>query len=160
MVKIINKRTKGQEEMVGFALIIILVAIILLIFLGFSLNKKPEENIKSNEVENFVNAVLSYTTECRDERNLEFLPIRKLIMDCSQGLLCYGGKSTCEVLEEDLNRITEKSWDMTRYIGYEMKLIKQNRTLIPTIKAGNSSANSKGYLEEIDEIEVIFKAYY
>lgn len=153
-------KNKGQEEMVGFALIIILVAIILLIFLGFSLNKQPEENIKSSEVENFINAVLSYTTECRDERNLEFLPIRKLVIDCSEGYLCYDGKNTCEILEEDLKQIAEKSWDLTRYRGYEMKLIKQNETLIPTIKAGNFSGNSKGYLEDINEIEISFKAYY
>lgn len=152
-----NKR--GQEEMVGFALIIILVAIILLIFLGFLINKSPKEETKSSEVENFVSATLSYTTECRDERNFEFLSIRKLIMDCSQERLCYDGKNTCEVLWRDLSQIVKNSWDSTRYSGYEMRLIKQNKTLIQPILNGNISANKKGYSEEIDEIEMIFRIY-
>ena len=159
MLKLTNPK-RSQEEMVGFALIIILVAIILLIFLGFSLNKQPKESLESREVESFLDATLSYTTECRDERNFEFLPIRKLIIDCSQGLLCHNGKNTCEVLEEDLKKITKKSWDLTRYKGYEMKLMILNETLIPIIKEGNLTGNSKGYLEEVDEIEIIFRAYY
>ncbi|MFA4952952.1 MAG: hypothetical protein WC584_01910 [Candidatus Pacearchaeota archaeon] len=155
-----DKRTKGQEEMIGFALIIVIVAVILLIFLGFSLNKQPKENLQSNEVESFLNAILSYTTECRDERNFEFLPIRKLIIDCSQGLSCYDGSNTCETLENDLKKISEKSWDLTRYNGYEMKILSQDETLIPIISQGNLTGNSKGYLEEVNNIVVLFKVYY
>ena len=150
---------RAQEEMVGFALIIIMVAVILLIFLGFSLNKSEKEDLKSYEVGSFLNAVLSYTTECRDERNFEFVSIRNLILDCSSGLSCYDGKDTCEILESDLKQITEKSWDLTRYKGYEMKLMIQNRTLIPIIKGGILTANSKGYLENIEEVDIMFKAY-
>lgn len=158
-----NKRIglRGQEEMVGFGLIIIIVAIILVIFLGFTLNKPPKESLTSGEVENFLNAVLSYTTECRDERNIEFLSIRKLIIECSNGLSCYDKQDSCEMLKNDLKEITEKSWDMTRYKGYEMKVITQNKTLIPATISGNTSGNDKGYIEEIDDnLEIMFKIYY
>ena len=64
------KRKKAQEEMVGFALIIILVAVILLIFLGFSLRDQEKETIESYEVESFIQSFLQYTSDCRD--NLEF----------------------------------------------------------------------------------------
>ncbi len=156
----IANRKRSQEEMVGFALIIIIVAIILLIFLGFILNKPAKENLKNHEVESFLYATLTYTTECRDERNFEFLSIEKLIKDCSNGLSCYNGKNTCEVLEDDLKQIAEKSWDMTRYNGYEMKLISLNKTLIPVIKEGNFTGDYKGYSEEIDNIYFTFKVYY
>ena len=158
--RILPNPKRSQEEIVGFALIIIIVSVILLIFLGFTLNKQPKEELRSDEVESFLNVVLSYTTECMDERNFGFLSIRELIKDCSQGLSCYDGKNTCEILEEDLKQITQKSWDMTRYNGYEMKLITQNKTLIPVIKAGNLTGNYKGNLEEVDEIEFTFKIYY
>ena len=36
-------KSRGQEEMVGFALIIIIVSVIILILLGFSLNKNGRE---------------------------------------------------------------------------------------------------------------------
>jgi len=67
---------KGQEEIVGFALIIIIVAVILLVFLAFSLNKPEKEDLENYVVKGFLDATLAYTSECRDERNFEFISIR------------------------------------------------------------------------------------
>ena len=74
------KNKYGQEEMVGFALIMIIVAIILLIFLSFSLGKSEKETVESYEVESFIQSMSQYTTDCRD--NLEYVSIQKLIFDC------------------------------------------------------------------------------
>ena len=46
-----SKDKLGQEEMIGFVLIIILVAIIILVFLSFSLKKPVKDNVESYEVE-------------------------------------------------------------------------------------------------------------
>ena len=64
---------KGQEEMVGFALILILVAIIVLVFIGFSIRSPEKESVESYEVESFLQSMLQYTTEC--ENNVEKLPV-------------------------------------------------------------------------------------
>jgi len=153
---------KGQEEIVGFALIIIIVAVILLVFLAFSLNKPEKEDLENYVVKGFLDATLAYTSECRDERNFEFISIRKLIGDCSQGFSCYDGESACEILEKDLKGITEESWDLTRYDGYEIRVLKKNQSIIDTIKEGNITKQSKGYMEEIDgeRVVILFKAYY
>src|SRR3989338_7985995 len=55
---------RSQEEMVGFALIIILVSIILLVFLAFSLSKSKTESTESYEVNSFLQSTLQYTTAC------------------------------------------------------------------------------------------------
>jgi hypothetical protein len=154
------KSKRSQEEMVGFALIIIIVAIVLLVFLAFTINKPKKENLESFEVKNFLDAFLTYTSDCRNYRNSEFSSIGDLISDCSKALKCYDDRETCEVLESNLNQITKASWDMTRYNGYELKIVKRNQTIILVIKAGNETSNSKSYLEEVDNIEVFFKVYY
>ena len=43
------KRNKAQEEMVGFALIIVIVAVILIILLGIYLRKPKDQAIESYE---------------------------------------------------------------------------------------------------------------
>ena len=42
---------KAQEEIVGFSMIIVIVAVILLIFLSFSLKSPPKSEVESFEVE-------------------------------------------------------------------------------------------------------------
>ena len=157
-----TKTKKAQEEMVGFALIIVIVAIIFLVFLAFTLNKPEKENLNSYEVKGFLDATLTCTTDCKDERNSEFLPIMKLINDCSQELSCQDRRNTCEVLEKDLKEIAEKSWDLTRYKGYEIKILMSNQNVIDPIREGNITKRNKGYLEEIDgeSLVFMFKAYY
>ncbi|MBU4116158.1 MAG: hypothetical protein KKG94_00235, partial [Nanoarchaeota archaeon] len=71
---------RSQEEIVGFALIIIIVAVILLIFLGFYLRAPQKEIIESYEIESFIQSFLQYTSDC--ESNLEFLPVKNLIFAC------------------------------------------------------------------------------
>jgi len=55
---------KAQEEMVGFALIIIVVAVILLVFLSIGLRKDGREDVESYEVASFIQSLLQYHTSC------------------------------------------------------------------------------------------------
>src|SRR3989338_8353081 len=95
----------AQEEMVGFALIIIVVAVILLVFIGFSIRKPQKENVESYEVANFIQSFLDYTTKCKDSANLEYLSIQKLIFYCNNKETCLDGKDACEVLDSTLRGI-------------------------------------------------------
>ena len=118
---------KAQEEMVGFALIIIIVAVILLIFLGFALRGQEKETVESYEVESFIQSFLHYTSDCRD--NLEFLSVQKLISGCSNNVRCLDGRSTCEVLEPILKGIVEESWSTGAdkpIKGYELRINSGN----------------------------------
>ena len=54
---------KGQQEMVGFILIVVLVVVGLMVFLVISLRNSPEDE-KSLKVANILDAIMKYTTEC------------------------------------------------------------------------------------------------
>lgn len=155
------KRKKAQEEMVGFALIIILVAVILLIFLGFSLRDQEKETIESYEVESFIQSFLQYTSDCRD--NLEFLSVQKLISKCSRNEMCLNGNSTCDVLNPLLKELVEESWIVgteTAIKGYELKINSFEEEILK-FEEGNITANSKGSVQFLpNNIEIFFTAYF
>ncbi|HOW37197.1 MAG TPA: hypothetical protein PLK34_03030, partial [Candidatus Pacearchaeota archaeon] len=76
------KNKKAQEEMVGFALIIILIAVIFVAFLGFSLRERQTEKIESKEVIKFMAAVLGVSVKCGD---YDLKSIEDLISECNKG---------------------------------------------------------------------------
>ncbi len=155
-------RKSGQEEMVGFALIMIIVAVILLIFLSFSLGGGKKEIVESYEVESFLQAILQYTSDCED--NLEYLPIRKLIFDCQDDKMCLDEQNTCEVLNSTLTDIIKESWKIEgdRPIkGYEFKIIVEGEKML-LLKEGNITQNYKGAFQLLGkrDTEIFFTAYY
>ena len=158
-------KNKGQEEMVGFALIIIIVSIILLIFLSISLsNRQQKEAVESYEAENFILASLEYTTECNN--GLEYLPIRRLIFACYDEETCRNGENTCEVLNSTFKDILSESWkigDETPVKGYEMSILSDNSGML-LIQEGNKTQNFKGTIQSFARrgvnYEIIFNAYY
>jgi len=156
-----KKTKKGQEEMVGFGLIIIIVAIILLVFLGFSLRKSQKEVVEDYEIDSFVQAFLQYTTDCQD--NLEYLSIQKLIFDCNTGEECLDGRETCKVLNSALIGVVEESWKVggDRPVkGYELK-INVNEEEMLFLTEGNITNNYRGSAEYLPkEIDIYFTVYY
>ncbi len=158
------KNKYGQEEMVGFALIMIIVAIILLIFLSFSLGKSEKETVESYEVESFIQSMLQYTTDCRD--NLEYVSIQKLIFDCYDKEKCIDERDTCEVLNSTLKEIIKESWKVEgdRPVkGYKFEIMVNGEEMI-MIKEGNFTENSKGSMTPFSrpgkDYEIFFNAYY
>lgn len=108
MIKKDNK--KAQEEMVGFALILILVAIIFVVLLAVYIKKPQSENIGSPEVNSFVQAFLQYTTNC--EQNSENITIQRLIPKCQGKEVCADNRNTCNVLNDTLKGIIRESWNV------------------------------------------------
>jgi len=161
MKKIINKR--AQEEMVGFALIIIIVAVILLVFLAVSLNKSKEEVLGTNEVSSFVQSILSYTTSCAEYQD-NYYSIQKLIIECNNYESdCLDGRKTCDVLNSTLKGIVDESWPVgenTPIIGYEFFITVNDEVLI-FFEEGNKTLNSKGSPQPFPHsIDIYFTAYY
>lgn len=156
----INKSKKAQEEMVGFALIMIVVAVVILIFLAFSLRDSETDIVESYEVESFIQSTLQYTTECRD--NLNALTIQNLIFKCENGELCKDGTDTCQVLISELEEITEKSWPVGEdrpVKGYLLEINVGDNGLI-SLNKGNMTSNLKGSTQLFPrELYITFKAY-
>ena len=160
-----EKNKKAQEEMVGFALIIILVAVITLVFLGFSLRGPQKENVEDYEAESFLQSMLQYTTKC--ESNIERLSIKEVIFSCYTNENCLDGKKSCEVLESDISKILSESWkigDERPVKGYEFKISTDSDETILEIKSGEVAGSLKGSFQDFVKgntlINIEFKAYY
>ncbi|MFH1801294.1 MAG: hypothetical protein ABH804_00455 [archaeon] len=152
---------KAQEEIIGFVLIIILVSVILLIFLLFSLKTSQKEPVESYEVENFLQAMLQYTTEC--ESYTGFFSVQNLIVKCYEDYICLNGKNACDALETTLSEMIEESWkvgeDRTAK-GYMMNITAENKQII-SLKNGNVTGNSRGAVQFLGarSAEVYFVVY-
>jgi len=159
------ERTKfGQEEMVGFALIIIIVAVILLVFLGFSLSEPQKETVESYEVESFIQATLQYTSDCR--YNYEYRFVKDLILDCNDGETCEDGRDSCDVLNFTLKGLLDSGWivgENRPVKGYVFEIFSGDETMI-SIKNGDETKSSKGssqdFVKKGNLIDIIFDVYY
>jgi len=164
MVEIARKK-RAQEEMVGFALIIILVAVIFLVFLGFSLRNQEKKNVESYEVESFLQSLLQYTTKC--ENNVERLSIRKLISSCYAKEKCLDERNSCDVLKSDLTGILDESWKIGEdrpVKGYELEIITDKNESILDLKKGEETRSSNGapqdFVKSSTLITVKLRVYY
>lgn len=164
--KICPKSKRAQEEMVGFALIIIIVAVILLIFLSFSLKNSKEDSIGTHETSSFVQALLAYTTDCREDQDT-YYSIQDLIKECvNYDSACLDERKTCDVLNSTIKSILEESWPVgeNRPVkGYEFGITDEEAELI-YISEGNRTKNYKFGFQEFSSrgntIQIGFTAYY
>lgn len=105
---------KGQEEIVGFVLIVVLVAIIFLVFLGIYLRQKTPVNQKeSKDVSQFLESAMEYTTECAVSAEPDYSSLGRLVRDCQSRAICKpSGRDACDVLKETISKIVESSWNI------------------------------------------------
>ncbi|MEK6945883.1 MAG: hypothetical protein AABW63_03755 [Nanoarchaeota archaeon] len=157
-------KKKGQEEMVGFGLIIVLVAVILLVFLWFSFSNSKKDVVQSYEGESFIQAALQHSSECQDSRG-NFMDVEDLISACYKKTRCSDEKDTCQILNSSLTAILKDSWRVQNdspIKGYEMN-ISFNEEEVFYAKEGNSSVDSKGAIQGLPtgkNSQVVFNVYY
>jgi hypothetical protein len=78
------KSKKAQEEMVGFVLIMLIVAVIFLVFLAiFVRNGLINRDVDSLEISHFLDSMLEYTTECSLDDGFTFLNLGDLFRECA-----------------------------------------------------------------------------
>jgi len=155
----------GQEEMVGFAIIMVIVFVIMLVFLGFSMSNSDKEAVESYESQSFVQSMLAYTTPCDDYKET-YLKTRDLILKCDNNATCANGNSSCEILVTTLRGILMESWNVegnSSIKGYSLKIGGEEKELV-SLERGNVTRNSKGYVEPVPRggktVYVSFVAYY
>jgi hypothetical protein len=158
----INK--KGQEEIVGFVVIVVLVSIALLILLGFLLRSPSANAVESYEVEGFIQASLQYTSNC--ESPAEFLSLQDLVVSCDTGEICLDGRDSCEVLNETLKSLIDKAWNVgsqSAAKGYELEINVEGEEML-LLQKGNATSNYKGNFQDFvkrgDTYEISLKVYY
>jgi len=99
-----SKRTKAQQEMVGFILIVVLVMIGALVFLVISVRNSPEP-ASSVRVENMLGAVMKQTTDCAIPAEPYYKTFEDLFKSCYKGSRCENmNVSACDYLNESLTK--------------------------------------------------------
>jgi hypothetical protein len=154
---------KGQEEMIGFSLIVVLVSVIILIFLAIILYDSDDtSSIQSYQVESFVSAVLTYTTDC-SESYQDHLPVQKVITSCLEKKKCDNGLYACDVLKEILNKTVRESWSTNNrpVNGFKFSVLSDSEPII--VQEGNLTGNSRTAIRELilsnKEINVSLEIY-
>jgi len=160
----INK--KGQEEMVGFALILIIVAVLILIFFSLSL-KKPSKMQESYEVDNFMQSFLQYTTDCADGYEPNYLDVQDIIFKCAESSdnLCLDSREMCSVADSTIQELLEQSWNVGDdffYKAYSLNITLNGQELL-SFSEGNATNSFKGssqtFSQNAGNIDLFLRVY-
>lgn len=155
------KSKKAQQEMVGFALIIIIVSVLILIFFVFAL-KKSNDLEQSYEVEAFIQAFLQKTTNCSTNYYPNYEDIQSLIFECGEGSVCLDGISSCEILELSINEILENSLEIGEQHpmkGYILNISYLGEPLM-FFEKGEFTSDNKGAIQIFKDAEIALTFYY
>lgn len=137
------KNKKGQEEMVGFAMIIIIVAVVGLLIFGLALRGKNNASTNDNyEISQFLGSVMQITTECTLRTNIDYASVNELVKECYQNSYkqCMDSKSVCG----ELNKTFKTSIVQGLRVGVNMS----NKGYILNISfEGNSGVAGEEVLE-------------
>ena len=117
-----NLTRKGQQETVGFVIIIMIVMILGVIFMGISLRNKGKGVVTIDaEISNLIIASSSYTTDCYKDNEPNYRTLGDLSKDCYQRtfgqITCPGGRTSCDILNETYSGIL-KRFKPAGLIGY------------------------------------------
>ena len=154
---IISRRS--QEEMIGFVLIIILVAVIALIFLAISI--RPAKTQENKEIENFLHSSLLYTTDCKSSPEIVY-DFRDLIKACLENKQCLSGEKACDILDKTASELIEKSFKVgenEKYKGYMFKIYEENNVLFE-ISKGEMDVKKIGSEVLVSDIYVMLELFY
>jgi len=101
----------GQEEIVGFVLIVVIIAVLMVVFLVLFIKNGSNNRIgNSLEVKQFLESSMEYTSECAINYQPDYSRISDLLRDCNGGKTCLSGKESCQVLNETLYELINSSW--------------------------------------------------
>lgn len=117
---------RGQEEIIGFVAIVILLAVIFLVFLVISF-RTPVEDIRENsEAYYFLSSVMEVTSNCTQGLDNHALKIAELASSCRQNEKCNSELGSCDLLNMTLNYLVQEGFrpgedSVTK--GYALKTI-------------------------------------
>jgi hypothetical protein len=124
MLSKIDTAKRGQQEMVGFVLIVVLVVVGLLVFLVVSLRQEPKET-DSLEVGNMLSGIMRHTTECAIVFEPQYDTFEDLLKSYHEGDRCTNlDKSAEEYLNESLTSLLGDIMDTEATIkAYQLEVV-------------------------------------
>lgn len=125
----------GQEELVGFVLVVVIVAVGGLVVIGlfFRIEGGKQEN-RSADISRFLDSAFLVTTKCHLTSPLFPANIGELAAACNSDRdeNCLEGTNVCSVLNSSIKEIIKSSWAVgqnSTIKGYELEIVMTaNRT--------------------------------
>lgn len=101
------QKTKAQQEMVGFVLIVVLVVVALMVFLVIAI--RQDKTIQDDtEVKSILDSIMKYTTECSINKNSNYESVGDLFKSCYDNSKCVNlGIPSCDYLNETMIKIVD-----------------------------------------------------
>ena len=133
---------KGQQEIVGFVLIVVLVVVGLMVFLVISLRDSPVDE-DSVVVSNVLDAVMKHTTDCAIVFEPDYDNFEDLFKSCYDGDRCKNlGMSACDYLNESLSDVLGDLMASDASVGaYELDFFVSEGEGLLRISEGNCSGS-------------------
>ncbi|MAG28232.1 hypothetical protein CMI47_22130 [Candidatus Pacearchaeota archaeon] len=121
-------RKRGQEEMVGFVMVVIVMAIVFLVFIGIMI-RQPADNVggESTDIYQFLESSMQTTSDCALSYEPNFLEVGELLKECYEGgSRCVSEETPCDVLGSTMDEILEVGYLVgpeRPFKGYEFKAV-------------------------------------
>jgi hypothetical protein len=160
------KSDKAQQEIAGFAVIVVIIVIIGLIFLSITLRKGNDSFNKDEKISKLLSSSMYYTTDCAEGYVPEYRNLQQLIKSCYSKDECLDGRDSCLVLNDTLKNIIGKSLNIdpnlsnkAYSINIEYKLTSSTSptTELLELKEGKfqNCSSIVGYTQEVQEKDLI-----
>lgn len=139
---------KGQEEMVGFALVVIIVAVVGLLLLGLAIRSGDKNTNNDNyEIRQFLDSAMYVSSNCALRSNLDYASLSDLVRECYKNPAkeCLSSKeNVCLALNNSLNGVIKS--------GLKIGADRPNKGFIMNISFEQKNEESKSFLEIKDGI--------
>ncbi|MBU4087045.1 MAG: hypothetical protein KKB21_05720 [Nanoarchaeota archaeon] len=132
---------KGQEEIIGFVLIVLLVSVIAVVFLAINI-RKPSEKLPSAEIESFLQSSMRYSTSCLISSERRY-SLKDVIVSCAgNNEKCLNNMTACDTLNYTADKLLREGFKPCPDCptnAYRLKIYgTSNRTII-NLREGNCS---------------------
>ncbi|MFH1291078.1 MAG: hypothetical protein ABIH79_00800 [archaeon] len=136
------RNLKGQQEMVGFVLIVVLVIIGLMVFLIISVRNSPEP-VNSLAIENMLASIMKHTTGCAIVFEPEYDSFYESFKSCYKDDDCINlGRSACDYLNESLRDVLGDVMDSEATVGaYQLDFFVKDGESLLRIVEGNCTGS-------------------
>ncbi|MAE42762.1 hypothetical protein CMO93_03250 [Candidatus Woesearchaeota archaeon] len=133
-------KKKAQTEIIGLAIVVILLIIGMTFVIRFMMTKEPVDYKKqftqAEIASNMINTFLKSTSQDCNE-----LSMTELLQDCGQSMSIHcNGKVSCDYVEETVQDIFNQTLEVWK-INYEFKVFQQEE--IPKFTLGTPCPASK-----------------
>ncbi len=99
------RERKGQEEIVGFVAVVVLVSVVALIFITLTLRGGGEVVVNDEGVREALESALQYTSDCSLLGAQGYASLGDLFQPCMENSLCEDGRASCDVLNNTLENL-------------------------------------------------------